>query len=39
MIRSYIEEQLGRPWSPNEEAPGAGAGPRAASGKRRNPKG
>jgi hypothetical protein len=39
MIRSYIEEQLGRPWTPNEEAPGAGSTARAASGKRRNPKG
>jgi hypothetical protein len=39
MIRDYIEEQLGRPWSPNEEAPGGGTAGRAASGKRRNPKG
>jgi hypothetical protein len=35
MIRSYIEEKLGRPWSPDEETPGT----RANSGKRRSPKG
>jgi hypothetical protein len=34
MIRSYIEERLGRPWSPDEEKPGKGAA-RATSGKRR----
>jgi len=39
MIRSYIEEKLGRPWSPDEETPGGGTTARAASGKRRNPKG
>jgi len=38
MIRNYIEEQLGRPWSPSEEAPGVGAGGRANPGKPRNPK-
>lgn len=41
MIRSYIEEQLGRPWSPSEESPDDGtpssARPRAG-GKRRGSK-
>jgi hypothetical protein len=39
MIRSYIEERLGRPWSPDEETPGKGASSRAASGKRRGSRG
>lgn len=38
MIRSYIEEKLGRPWSPDEEPSGGGASARATSGKRRSPK-
>jgi hypothetical protein len=38
MIRSYIEEKLGRPWSPDEETPGAGASARTTSGKRRSSK-
>jgi ribbon-helix-helix protein len=39
MIRSYIEEKLGRPWSPDEEGPSAGTTARGASSKRRTPKG
>jgi hypothetical protein len=38
MIRSYIEERLGRPWSPDEEAPTGGASGRSGSGKRRSSK-
>lgn len=33
MIRSYIEERLGRPWSPDEADPDKG--PSASRGKRR----
>ncbi len=37
MIRSYIEERLGRPWSPAEEDPEGGGTPnsRGAASKRR----
>ena len=35
MIRSYIEERLGRPWSPEEEAPEKRTSSRAPAGKRR----
>ena len=38
MIRSYIEQRQGRPWSPADEAPGAVTS-RAPPGKRRGPKG
>jgi hypothetical protein len=38
MIRSYIEEQLGRPWSPEEESPGGGSAGRGGSSKRRGSK-
>jgi hypothetical protein len=36
MIRSYIEERLGRPWSPGEEDPenGGAAGSRGAARRR-----
>ena len=39
MIRSYIEERLGRPWIPGEEGPETGAAAAARSGaKRRTPR-
>ncbi len=37
MIRNYIEQKLGRPWSPSEEGPGSSS--RSSSGKRRGTKG
>jgi Ribbon-helix-helix protein len=36
MIRSYIEEKLGRPWTPDNETSGAGA--RGTSSRRRTSK-
>jgi hypothetical protein len=36
MIRSYIEEKLGKPWSPDQQTPGGGASARASAGKRRS---
>jgi hypothetical protein len=40
MIRTYLEERLGRPWTPGEEVPeiGRGAAVRAVA-KRRSPRG
>jgi hypothetical protein len=37
MIRSYIEQRQGRPWSPADEGP-ASAGTRTPPAKRRGPK-
>lgn len=38
MIRSYIEEKLGRPWSPEAETPRGGGSARTSSSKRRSSK-
>ncbi len=35
MIRSYIEERLGRPWTPGEGEPEVGGGSASRSGARR----
>ena len=35
MIRSYIEERLGRPWTPDEEGPETGGQVARGAGKRR----
>jgi hypothetical protein len=37
MIRSYIEERLGRPWSPAEEGPTDGSGTSGRVARRRTP--
>ena len=37
MIRSYIEERLGQPWTPGEEGPqGGGSAPARGAAKRRS---
>ena len=38
MIRSYIEQRLGRPWKPGEEAAGAERGAGRSSARRRAPR-
>ena len=38
MIRSYIEQRLGRPWRPGEEPPGTEPGAGRSSGRRRAPR-
>lgn len=38
MIRSYIEQRLGRPWKPGEETPGTERGAGRSSGRRRTPR-
>jgi hypothetical protein len=35
MIRGYIEQRLGRPWTPGEEGPGTRAGPAGHGGTKR----
>ena len=38
MIRSYIEQRLGRPWTPGEEAPGGERGTGRGGSRRRAPR-
>jgi Ribbon-helix-helix protein len=38
MIRSYIEQRLGRPWQPGEETPGSERGAARGSARRRAPR-
>jgi hypothetical protein len=38
LIRGYIEQRLGRPWSPTEETAGGGRGVRRGGSRRRGPR-
>jgi hypothetical protein len=38
MIRGYIEQRLGRPWSPGEETSGGDRGPGRGGARRRAPR-
>ena len=38
MIRSYIEQRLGRPWTPGEDAPGGERGAGRGGSRRRTPR-
>ena len=38
MIRSYIEERLGRPWKPGEQSAGTDRGAGRSSARRRGPR-